>query len=156
MKPAKFLGHHVHPMLIVFPLGLLAASVAFDTAYLASDNPVFAQTAYWNILAGCIGGLAAAVFGFWDWLAIAPRTRAKRVGAVHGTLNVIVVALFAVSWWIRRGDALHVPTTAALVLSFAAVSMALVGAWLGGELVERLGIAVAPDADPNAQSSLSS
>jgi len=27
---AKLLGHPIHPMLIVFPLGLLATAVAFD------------------------------------------------------------------------------------------------------------------------------
>ena len=154
MKPATFLGHHVHPMLIVFPLGLLGVSVAFDIAYLATDNAVFAETAYWNILAGCIGGLAAAVFGIWDWLAIPARTRAKRVGAVHGVVNATAIVLFIASFWIRRGDLLHLPTTGSLALSFVAIALALVGGWLGGELVERLGIAVSPDAGPNATSSL--
>ena len=154
MKPATFLGHHVHPMLIVFPLGLLGVSVAFDVAYLTTDNAVFAETAFWNILAGCIGGLAAAVFGIWDWLAIPRNTRAKRVGAVHGIVNATAILLFLVNFWIRRGDGLHLPTTGTLVLSFVALALALVGGWLGGELVERLGMGVSPDAGPNAPSSL--
>src|SRR5262245_66170876 len=89
MRPAKILGHQVHPMLVVFPLGLLAMSLIFDGIYLVTDNPVFSSTAYWDILAGVIGGLLAAVFGFWDWLTIPPRTRAKRIGALHGVLNVV-------------------------------------------------------------------
>src|SRR5204862_6059708 len=101
MKPARILGHQVHPMIIVFPLGLLAASAVFDVAYLATKNAVFAETAYWNMLAGVIGGLTAAVFGFWDWLTIPRRTRAKKVGALHGTVNVIVVGLFAGHWLMR-------------------------------------------------------
>jgi len=28
----KFMGHAIHPMLIVFPLGLLIASLGFDAA----------------------------------------------------------------------------------------------------------------------------
>ena len=150
----KVLGHPVHPMLIVFPLGLLGVSVAFDVAYLASDNSVFAETAYWNILAGCIGGLLAAVFGLWDWLAIPSRTRAKRVGIVHAAANATALALFFASFWIRRTDALHLPTTASLWLSFVALALALVGGWLGGELVERLGMGVDPEAGPNASNSL--
>ena len=31
---AKFLGHALHPILIVFPLGLLATGVIFDAVYL--------------------------------------------------------------------------------------------------------------------------
>jgi uncharacterized membrane protein len=155
MNPAKILGHHVHPMLVVFPLGLLAISVFFDVAYLTTERVVFAETAYWNILAGVVGGLAAAVFGFWDWLTIPAKTRAKRIGVLHGLINVVVVALFAVSWFLRRGDSLdHVPTSGALALSFIAIAFALVSGWLGGELVERLGIGVSEQANPDAPSSL--
>ena len=155
MKPARILGHQVHPMLIVFPLGLLAISVIFDGVYLVTANPVFATTAYWDILAGVIGGLTAAVFGFWDWLTIPPRTRAKRIGALHGAINVVVVVLFIASWLIRRGDALlHAPSTGALLLSCFAVALAVIGGWLGGELVERLGIGVAENAGVDAPSSL--
>jgi uncharacterized membrane protein len=155
-KSAKLLGHQVHPMLVVFPLGLLAISVIFDIVYLRTQNTVFAETAYWNILAGVIGGLAAAVFGVWDWLTIPPKTRAKRIGLVHGLVNVVVVSMFAASWLIRGGDAFqHVPSSSALTLSFIAIALALVGGWLGGELVERLGIGVSDQANANAPSSLS-
>jgi uncharacterized membrane protein len=154
MKPARLLGHQVHPMLIVFPLGLLATSLIFDIVHLATDDAVFSQIAYWNMLAGILGGLLAAVFGFWDWLTIPNGTRAKRIGLMHGGVNLVVVILFAVNLWIRRDLPDHVPTTAALVLSFVAVAFALVGGWLGGELVERLGIGVAKNAGPNAPSSL--
>jgi uncharacterized membrane protein len=154
MKPARLLGHQVHPMLIVFPLGLLAASLIFDLVHLATDNAVFSEIAYWNMLAGILGGLLAAVFGFWDWLTIPQRTRAKRIGAIHGLVNLTVVILFAANLWIRHDELNHIPPTAALVLSFIAVALALVGGWLGGELVERLGIGVAENAGPNAPSSL--
>lgn len=157
MKPARFLGHQVHPMLVVFPLGLLAISVIFDGVHLVTERAVFAETAYWNILAGVIGGLLAAVFGFWDWLSLPAKTRAKRIGSLHGAINVVVVGLFAVSWLIRRSDALHhAPSTAALACSFVAVMLVMVSGWLGGELVQRLGVGVAPDAIPNAPSSLGS
>ncbi len=58
-------------------------------------------------------------------------TRAKSIGLLHRGLNVLVVLMFAVGWWMRR-KAAEIPTTAALVLSLIAVSMALVGGWLGG------------------------
>jgi uncharacterized membrane protein len=154
MKPARILGHQVHPMLVVFPLGLLATSLIFDGIYLLTDKPVFAETAYWNILAGVIGGLLAAVFGAWDWLTIPAKTRAKRIGAVHGAINVVVVLLFIASWWIRRSALQHLPTDTALGLSMIAILFALVSGWLGGELVERLGVGVADDANVNAPSSL--
>src|SRR5438270_7594180 len=151
---AKLLGHRVHPMLIVFPLGLLATAVIFDIVGLSTRNPFWFQTAFWMIAAGIMGGLLAAVFGLVDWLAIPKNTRAKAIGLWHGGGNVLVLLLFAISWFVRRGRA-EVPSNGALVLSFLGVLLALVTGWLGGELVDRLGVGVDKDAHLNAPNSLS-
>gem|GEM_PF-2476785 len=112
---AKLLGHPIHQMLIVFPLGLLATSLFFDIAYLITNRGELARVAYWMIFAGVISALVAAVFGLVDWLGIPSGTRAKAIGAWHGSGNVIVAALFAVSWWVRRGDP-STPATLAIAV----------------------------------------
>jgi uncharacterized membrane protein len=151
---AKILGHPIHQMLIVFPLGLLATSVVFDTSYLVTGNARWADIAFVMISAGIVTGLVAAIFGLVDWLAIPKGTRAKRIGAYHGLGNVLVVGLFAISWRLRYGDIAYdgiVP----YVLALAAVSLALVTGWLGGELVDRLAIGVHEGAHADSPSSLS-
>jgi len=149
----KLLGHPVHQMLVVFPLGLLATAVLFDVIYLASERPMMAAVAYWMIVAGIVGGLLAAPFGWLDWGSIPRDTRAKRVGLVHGLGNVLVVLLFIGSWWLRR-DMPEAPAGVAHVLSFLGAGLSMVTAWLGGELVDRLGVGVYEDANVNASSSL--
>jgi uncharacterized membrane protein len=151
----KFLGHPVHPMLIVFPLGLLVTSVIFDIVYLITQDTLFSVIAFYNIIAGIIGGLLAAIFGFIDWLAIPPDTRAKSVGLLHGLANVVVVVLFGASWLVRMGEPDNLPTTFALVLSFLGFAVGGFSAWLGGELVDRLGVGVDPGAHLDAPNSLS-
>jgi uncharacterized membrane protein len=151
---AKLLGHPIHQMLIVFPLGLLATGAIFDVIHLVTDTPRWAEVAYWMIAAGIVGGLVAAVFGLADWTVIPSGTRAKRIGLLHGVGNVVVVLLFAGSWLMRRDDP-AAPEKLALILSFAGTGLALFTGWLGGELVNRLGIGVYEDADVNAPSSLS-
>jgi uncharacterized membrane protein len=151
---AKLLGHPVHQMLVVFPLGLLAGAVGFDVAYLVTRDGRWAETAYWLIGVGVITGLLAAPFGVIDWLAIPRRTRAKRVGLVHAITNVAALILFAVSWSLRGGSVAQ-PPVEALVCGLVAVIAALIAAWFGGELVDRLGIGVSPLAHPDAPSSLS-
>jgi len=151
---AKLFGHPIHQALIVFPLGVLATAVIFDVIYLLTDGPHWSQVSFWMICAGVIAGLVAAPFGIIDWLGIPGATRAKRVGLLHGAGNVVVVVLFALSWFMRR-DNPTVPDTLALVLSFAGGGLALVTGWLGGELVNRLGIGVYEGANVNAPSSLS-
>jgi uncharacterized membrane protein len=67
---------------------------------------------------------------------------------------VVVVLLFIVSWYLRRG-APQAPETTPIVLSFVAVALAVVTGWLGGELVDRLAVGVDEGAHLNAPSSLS-
>jgi uncharacterized membrane protein len=150
----KVAGHPVHPMLIVFPLGLLATAVVFDIIYLISENSQWTLVSYYMIGAGIIGGLAAAATGWLDWFGIPNGTRAKRVGLWHGVGNVVVLGLFILSWVLRR-DAPEVPPTGAIVASLAGAVLAVVTGWLGGELVNRLGVGVDDGAHLDAPSSLS-
>lgn len=152
---AKLLGHPVHPMLIPIPLGLLGTAAVFDLIYLAGRTEELATTSFFMIAAGILGGLLAAVFGLVDWLAIPRGTRAKRIGMLHGLGNVAVVALFAASWLLRLGQPDYAPQAPAIVLSVGAALLALVSGWLGGELVNRLGVGVDEGANLNAPSSLS-
>lgn len=150
----KLFGHPVHPMLIVFPVGLLATAVIFDILHLATGNPVLAAVSFYMIAAGAVGGLLAAIFGLIDWLALPDNSRAKNIGLWHGIGNVVIVALFAVSWLLRGNNPNFVPDTLALLLSFAGIALALITAWIGGELVYRLGVGVDPGANVNAPNSL--
>ena len=152
---AKLLGHPIHQMLIVFPLGLLAMALVFDIIHLVTDVGYWSEIAYRMIAAGLISGLVAAPFGLIDWLAIPAGTRAKRIGAWHGGGNLIVVLLYAASWWFRR-SAPQNPMNLAYVLSFGGGLIALVTGWLGGELVDRLAVGVDPGAHVDAPSSLKS
>jgi len=142
-------------MLIVLPLGLLSIGVLFDAIYLLTNDEVFAEVAFWNIGAGIVGGLLAAVFGLIDWLGLPRNTRAKRIGLWHGGGNVAIVVVFAISWLLRLNDHAYAPDIVPFVLGLLAVAAALVTAWLGGELVYRLRVAVDDDAGLNASNSLS-
>ncbi len=154
---AKLAGHAIHPMLIVFPLGLLATAVIFDIIFQFDDNAELVTFSYWAIAAGIIGGLLAALFGLWDWLHVPTGTRAKAIGLWHGGGNVVIVALFIIAWLLRRDETApkYDPNGLPLVLEIIGVLMALVTAWLGGELVQRLGVGVDSGANLNAPSSLS-
>jgi uncharacterized membrane protein len=150
---AKLFGHPIHQMLIVFPLGLLATALLFDVIQLVTGNGFWSELSYWMIAAGVVSGLVAAPFGLVDWMAIPWRTRAKRIGAVHGGGNVVVLALYGISWLMRTGNP-AAPETPALVMAFLGGGLAMVTGWLGGELVDRLAVGVDEGAHLNAPSSL--
>src|SRR5262245_41023535 len=150
---AKLFGHPIHQMLVALPLGLLATALLFDVMHLITANGYWSEIAYWMIAAGVVTGLTAAPFGFIDWLAIPRGTRAKRIGALHGVGNVIVVLLYGGSYLMRSED-LRAPATLAYVLAFLGGGLAACTGWLGGELVDRLGVGVDEGAHVNAPSSL--
>ncbi len=151
---ATLLGHPVHPMLIVFPLGLFSVAAIFDIIHVSTQNGHWADVSYWMIASGIVGGLIAAVFGTIDWLGIPEGTRAKYIGLVHGISNVVVVLLFIVSWFMRRPKP-AAPSMTALVLGWIGIVIALFSGWLGGELVYRLNVGVDRGANLDAPNSLS-
>jgi uncharacterized membrane protein len=143
-------------MLIVLPVGLLSMAMVFDVLYVLSNNTDLATFSYWALIAGIIGGLLAAVFGLLDWSAIPAGTRAKAIGLTHGIGNVAVVGLFGISLLLRWGNPQFQPNLLPLVFSVAGAGLALVTAWLGGELVYRLRVGVDDGANLDAPSSLGS
>ncbi len=150
---AKLLGHPIHQMLIPLPLGLLVMAVIFDALALATDWDMTAVS-FWNIVAGIGTGLLAAVFGFLDWLAIPANTRAKRIGAVHGIGNVVLVLLFLGAVLLRRDEPGYALTTPAFLLEVLGLALGSVTGWLGGELVDRMGVGVDDGERLNAPNSI--
>jgi uncharacterized membrane protein len=152
---AKLFGHPIHQMLIVFPLGLLAMAVIFDLISVFTKSTRWTDMAFYMIGAGIVTGLLAAVFGLIDYLAIPAGTRAKSIGFLHGVGNVVVVVLFAASWYLRWNDPSY-PDWPAYLCSYLGAGVSLITAWMGGELVDRLGVGVDHGANLNAPSSLTS
>ncbi|MFB9237055.1 DUF2231 domain-containing protein [Plantactinospora siamensis] len=151
----KVLGHPVHPMLVMFPVALFVTGVLFDLADALGGSAVLGEVAYWNIVVGLVVGILAAAAGLFDLLAIPAGTRAKRVGIMHALVNTGVLLLFAGVWAVRMSAAAgHSAGGGLLAIELVALAGAAVGAWFGGELVDRLGVGVDPDAGLNAPSSL--
>jgi uncharacterized membrane protein len=142
-------GHPFHPVLVTVPIGAWVASLVFDLASKASDEPrIFNYGAYWLIAIGLVGALAAAVFGLLDLLTIPRGTKAFSTGLTHLALNLVVVVLFAVNFLLRRDDPgsnLDGVPTGKIVLSAIALVILGVSGWLGGQLAYRYGVRVADE-----------
>lgn len=139
----------------MLPLGLFIGAVVFDAIYLWRGSSTIAAVGYWNIAGGIIGGLLAAVFGLIDWLAIPAGTRAKRIGILHASSNVLAILGFAVVFWTRYSSGQLATTTGLFAVEVIALLLGAVGGWLGGELVDRLGVGVDTGANLDAPNSLS-
>lgn len=149
-SPASIAGHPVHPMLIPFPIALWVFSLVADVIYLWRGNPVWRDyIAFYTLLAGIIGGAAAAVPGIIDWLSLKDREVVK-VANWHARLNVIALLIFAASFYLRTTSGAGLigrSYTIPLALSVLGVILITISGWLGGELVFKHGVAVNPQSD---------
>ena len=151
---SKLFGHPAHTILITFPLGLLSTAVIFDSLALLLKKPKMAEQGLAMTGAGIVGGLVAAPFGTWDWLFVPKGTRARAIGRVHGLGNAAVLGLFGASWALRRSQPEKL-SALPFTLSLLGFSLAGLTGWLGGEMVDRLGVGVDDGANVDAPSSLS-
>ena len=135
---ASIAGHPVHVMLVNIPIGLWVFSLICDFAYVVTDDARWAVTAYFTLGGGVVGALAAAVPGLIDLLGLRD-PRAVRVGMYHLVLNLGIVAVQAVNFWLRMedgGDVAVLPRA----LSIVAVATLVISGWLGWHLVHVFGV----------------
>jgi uncharacterized membrane protein len=137
--PARIAKHPLHPMLVVFPIGLWVFSLISDFVFLLGGDGRWNDVAFYTMAGGLIGAVLAAVPGFFDMFSISD----KKVGKIawnHMILNLIAVVIFAIDFYLR----LRNPTGALFpfVLSVAGVLFIAGSGWLGGEMVYVHGMGV--------------
>jgi uncharacterized membrane protein len=138
--PASIAGHPIHPMLITFPVGLFIFSLICDVVSTQSAEPAtWALVAFYTMVGGLVGALAAAIPGLIDLLSLQDPA-IRKTAITHMSINLVVVALYAINIWLRMKSGTNVGTP--LVLSVIAVAMLAVSGWLGGKMVHLAGVGV--------------
>jgi uncharacterized membrane protein len=147
MPQTTFAGHPLHPQLITMPAGLLPFSLVLDILHLKTGRQSYADAAYYTMIGGLVGGLAAGAAGAADYFTIPPEDKAKKVADTHATLNIGLLALTGLNLALRsRGRR---SWSLPLFLSLVGNLGLLVSAWYGGHLVFEHGIRVKPAGPPS-------
>jgi nitrite reductase/ring-hydroxylating ferredoxin subunit/uncharacterized membrane protein len=127
-----WLGHPLHPLLTDLPIGFWTSAFMLDLVGGRRSRRAATQLVAWGVVAA----VPTAVTGAADWgdTTGAPR----RVGLVHAAANTAALGCYAASWWARvRGR--H---GRGVALALAGASAATVGGYLGGHLLQILGVGV--------------
>lgn len=136
-----WLGHPVHPPLASLTSGALGTTVALDALSVLPGRPRtelldasrFAQRA---LGLGILANLASAVTGVTDWQHTHEQDR--RIGVVHGLLNVLATGLYIQSWRDRRrGRHLR-----GIAISAVGYGITTSSGFLGGALVFGSGVGI--------------
>jgi uncharacterized membrane protein len=130
-------GQAVQPVLFMFPLGLFTMAVLFDVGNLLGAPDILGALAYWNIVAGLVGGVLVALATAIDLVFISSGSAAKRAGVLIALVNMGVLILFAVILMLRMRTTDRVAGGGLLAVELIALAAAIFGAWYGGELVHR-------------------
>ena len=127
----------VQPVLVMFPLGLFAMAVLFDLGNVFGGPDILGALAYWNLVAGLVGGVFAAAASAVDLMFVRNGTPEKRAGVLQGLVNMGVLLVFAVILMLRMGTPDRVAGGGLVAVELLALAGAVFGAWYGGELVNR-------------------
>ena len=130
-----WLGHPLHAILTDIPVGAWTATLVLDIME-ASGRRDCRTGADVTLKVGLAGAACAALAGLTDWHAT--NGRARRVGLVHGVLNLIGTGLYTASMVSR----MRRQRPAGRIYAFAGFLVAATSAYLGGELVygKRIGV----------------
>jgi len=124
-----WLGEPLHVILTDVPIGAWTTALVFDALELVTSRDGFATAADTSVAIGIVGALGSAVTGVTDWHeADAP---ARRLGMIHGILNLSGTALFAASLISRRRKSRNVGRILG-ALGYGVIAFA---AHLGGKMV---------------------
>ena len=141
--PASIGGHPIHPMLITIPIGLWIFSLVSDLVVFFSrvedTQELWFALAYYTMAGGLFGAVMAAIPGLVDFVSMTDR-RIRRLAATHMTINLTVVALYAVNLWLRTA----MPPSADIGLGLSLLGVLLIGisGWIGAEMVHVHGVGV--------------
>ena len=144
--PASISKHPIHPILIVFPVGLWIFSLVCDLIRLAgASQDAWSTVAFFSMIGGIIGALCAAVPGLIDLLfykgGVPPL---KKIALTHMAINLTAVVLYAINIWLRASSPTNVDTSMSIpvLLSIIGVALIFVSGWLGGQMVYVYGVGV--------------
>ncbi|AUX46864.1 hypothetical protein SOCE26_083730 [Sorangium cellulosum] len=135
----KFLGHPLHPALVPVPIGAWTCTLVLDIAGLGGGRRLH-KGADASAKLGLAGALVATFAGLADWSTT--RGAARRIGFVHGALNMAIAGLYGASIASRAVGLRGI----GIALSTTGFGIAGASAWLGGELIYRYGVGVGVDA----------
>ncbi|HEV7622249.1 MAG TPA: DUF2231 domain-containing protein [Flavisolibacter sp.] len=129
-------GHPLHPILVGFPIAFFIGSLLFDCLGLCMHNYAYQETGKHLEITGVIFTFLAAIPGIIDYFfIIPPHSSAKKRGAKHGILNIIVLVIFSSILIYRLGEGAN--NYIIVIAEVTGVILLGISGWLGGTLVHR-------------------
>lgn len=151
---ASIMGHPIHPMLVMFPLGLFPVALLFDVIWVVTGDVLWLTFASWLLAIGVVTTLVAMVPGFIDYRStVRPHDAARPTATKHMITGLVTFAIFAVALLVRSlsgawpagadaADFSGAFVTGSILLNVLGNLALGVQGYLGGSLVYEHGVGV--------------
>ena len=126
-----WLGHPLHPAVVLLPIGFWTSSFVLD---LANEE----DAADLLLALGLASSAPAMATGAAQWFDAANDAKPRRLGALHAAVNTAAAGLYAGSLLARKNGNRGM----GVALSTAGLVLVNAGGWLGGDIAYDLGIGV--------------
>ncbi|NII26343.1 DUF2231 domain-containing protein [Pseudoflavitalea sp. X16] len=137
----------LHPAVVHFPIALITIAALFGAMSLFTKKELFKQIAFWNLLLGVIGGIAAVLTGLIEEQNLTHNDEIHQVLVKHKFtgFGILILSFALLTWiWVRKnriGKGEYITWVLFLVIGTAAV---FYQGFLGGKMVFEQGAGVKP------------
>lgn len=136
---------NIHPLIVHFPIALLTASLVFELLGVALKRADLERTAWWLLLAGCVGLGGAVATGLLAEKTVVIPAEVSSQFETHEEMAFFAATVYAIIilWRVSNKTLLpHGMRSMYILLTVAALVAIWVGAWFGGEMVYGSGVGV--------------
>src|SRR5687768_5091426 len=137
----------LHPAIVHFPVALISIAALFAVLSLFRKKEFFKEVAFWNLLIGTLGALAAVLTGLMELKGLV------HDDAIHSILEkheftgfaILILSLTLSAWfWLRRNKFSNNEYKGWVVSLLLGLAMVTYQGYLGGRMVFEKGAGVKP------------
>ena len=136
---------NIHPLIVHFPIALLTASLVFELLGVALKRADLERTAWWLLLAGCVGLGGAVATGLLAEKGVMIPAEVSSQFETHQEMAFLAATVYAIIILWRISNKTLLPQrmrSMYFLLTVAALVAIWVGAWFGREMVYGSGVGV--------------
>src|SRR5688572_11261970 len=137
----------LHPAIVHFPIALISIAAVFAVISLFSKKNVFKELAFWNLLIGGLGAMAAVITGLMELKTLVHDDAIHSILEKHEFIGfaILILSLALLTWsWARKNRFVKKEYTAWVFFLVLGLAMVTYQGYLGGRMVFEKGAGVEP------------
>jgi uncharacterized membrane protein len=137
----------LHPAIVHFPVALITIAAVFALISLFTKKEFFKEAAFWNLLFGVIGAIAAVLTGLIEEQSLVHNDEIHQILTKHKFtgFSILILSFSLLTWvWVRKNKFGKNEYLFWALFLLIGTAMTFYQGWLGGRMVFEEGAGVKP------------